>query len=97
MFTAKVLVLGLNRGALGFPGGTSGKEPVCQYRRHETRVQSLGQEDHPLEEGLATTPAFLPGESHRQRNLTDYSPWGHKESDMTEQLNTAEHKHHNQT
>ena len=24
--------------------------------------------------------------SHRQRSLVGYSPWGHKESDMTEQL-----------
>ena len=23
---------------------------------------------------------------HGQRSLVDYSPWGHKESDMTEQL-----------
>ena len=30
------------------------------------------------------TPVFLPGESHRQRNLVGYSPWGHKELDMTE-------------
>ena len=32
------------------------------------------------------TPVFLPGEVHGQRSLTGYSPWGHKESDMTEQL-----------
>ena len=31
-------------------------------------------------------PVFLPGESHRQRNLADYSPWGHNELDTTEQL-----------
>ena len=30
------------------------------------------------------TPVFLPGESHGQRNLAGYSPWGHKESGMTE-------------
>ena len=30
------------------------------------------------------TPGLLPGKSHRQRNLVDYSPWGHKESDTTE-------------
>ena len=30
------------------------------------------------------TPVFLPGESHEQRNPVGYSPWGHKESDMTE-------------
>ena len=30
------------------------------------------------------TPVFLPGESHGQRKLAGYSPWGHKELDMTE-------------
>ena len=30
------------------------------------------------------TPVFLPGESHRQRNLAGYSPWGHKQLDATE-------------
>ena len=34
------------------------------------------------------TPVFLPGESQRQRSLAGYSPWGCKESDMTERLNT---------
>ena len=32
------------------------------------------------------TPVFLPGEFHGQRSLAGYSPWGHKELDMTEQL-----------
>ena len=35
-----------------------------------------------------STPVFLPGESHGQRSLAGYSPWGHKEADMTELLNT---------
>ena len=30
------------------------------------------------------TPLFLPGESHGQRSLVGFSPWGHKESDLTE-------------
>ena len=30
----------------------------------------------------------VPGESHGQRSLVDYSPRGRKESDMTEQLNS---------
>ena len=46
-------------------------------------VQSLGRED-PLEEGMQPTPVFLPGDSHGQRSLEGYSPWGHKESDTTE-------------
>ena len=51
----------------------------------ETLVWSLGQED-PLEERLATTPVFLPGEFHGQRSLVGYSTWGRKESDTTEWL-----------
>ena len=31
-------------------------------------------------------PVFLPGEFLGQRTLVGYSPWGHQESDMTEQL-----------
>ena len=53
--------------------------------RQETWVRSLGPED-PLEKGMATPPVFLPGESHGQKSLVGYSPWGRKESDMTEQL-----------
>ena len=30
------------------------------------------------------TPVFLPGESHGQKSLVDYSLWGCKESDTTE-------------
>ena len=29
-------------------------------------------------------PVFLPGEPHGQRSLADYSPGGHKESDVAE-------------
>ena len=32
------------------------------------------------------TLVLLPGESHRQRSLAGYSPWGCKESDTTERL-----------
>ena len=35
---------------------------------------------------MLPTSIFLPGEFHGQRSLAGYSPWGHKESDMTEQL-----------
>ena len=52
----------------------------------ETWVQSLGWED-PLEKQMATTPVLLPGKSHGQRSLEGYSPWDHKQSEMTVQLN----------
>ena len=45
----------------------------------ETWVGSLGWED-PLEEGMATTPVFLAGESHGQRSLVVYGPQGRKET-----------------
>ena len=34
------------------------------------------------------SPVFLPVESHGQRSLVGYSPWGRKESDTTEQLSS---------
>ena len=44
---------------LGFPGGSSGKEFACQFRRlKEMWVQSLGWED-PLEEGMETDSSIL--------------------------------------
>jgi len=51
----------------------------------ETQVQSLGQEDL-LEKEMATRSSILAGKSHGQRSLVGYSPWGHKELDMTELL-----------
>ena len=51
----------------------------------ETRVWSLGWAD-PLEKEMTTHSIFMPRESHGQRSLVGYSPWGHKESDTTEQL-----------
>ena len=53
--------------------------------RPETWVRFLGWED-PLEKEMATTPVFLPGESHGQSSLLGYSPWGCKELDATERL-----------
>ena len=38
------------------------------------------------------TPVFLPGESHRQRSLVGYSPWGCKELDTTKQLSSRSRK-----
>ena len=49
----------------------------------ETRVRALGQEDL-LVKGMVLAPLFLPGKAHGQRSLMGYSPWGHKEVDMTE-------------
>ena len=46
-------------------------------------VRSLGQED-PQEEGMATTPVSLPGESQGLGSLVGCRLWGRTELDMTE-------------
>ena len=61
------------------------KNPPANEGDIREGIPSLGQED-PLEEGMATHPVLLPGESHGQRSLVSYSPQGCKESDTTEQL-----------
>jgi len=38
------------------------------------------------------TPVFLAGEFHGHRSLVGYSPWGDKESDMTEWLTLSTEK-----
>ena len=50
---------------------------------HETKVQSLGQED-PLEKGMVPTPVFLLGEFHVQRSLVGYSPWSREETQLSD-------------
>ena len=55
------------------------KMPAMQ----ETGVQSLGQEA-PWGREWQPSPVFLPAKFHGQKSLAGYSPWGPKESDMTE-------------
>ena len=52
-----------------------------RHKRHgfDPRVRKI-----PWRRAWKPTPVFLPGESHGQRSLAGYSPWGRIESDMTE-------------
>ena len=68
----------------GFPGGASGKEPACQCRRHKRRGFNPWVGKIPWRRAWQPTRAFLPGESHGQRSLVGYSPWGCKKLDTTE-------------
>ena len=70
---------------IGYPLQDSSASLVAQLLKNppamwKTRVQSLGLEDSLLQ-GKTTTPLFWPGKFHGL-----YSPWGHKELDMTERL-----------
>ena len=67
----------------GFPGGSDSKESA--YSAGDLGLipgsgRSTGEGNgYPLQ-------YFLPGEFHGQETLAHYSPWGHKESEVTEHL-----------
>ena len=56
----------------------------------EKWVQSLGQEDS-LEQEMATHSSILAWRIPWTEDLMCYSPWGHKEQGMTEQLSRQTH------
>ena len=58
------------------------KEPLD--KSGDIKVFSLWVGKIPWRRAWQSTPVILPGESHGQRNLAGYSPWGLKESDTTE-------------
>ena len=60
-------------------GATQGQPGQCGTAGFHPWVRSLGWES-PLEEGMATHSSILAW----RISMADYSPWGRKESDMTE-------------
>ena len=66
----------------GFPGGSHGR--VYRQCRRPGFNPWVGK--MPRRRTWQPIPVFLTGEFHGQRSLVGYSPWGHKESDTTEQL-----------
>ena len=60
------------------PGGASGpKSPVANAGTRRHRV-SPWISKIPWRRKWQPSPVFLLGESHGERNLAGYSPWGHK-------------------
>ena len=62
---------------------------TCQRRRWKRHMFDPWVRKIPWRRAWQPTPVFMPGESHGQRSLLGYSPWGHKESDTTEWLSTS--------
>ena len=65
----------------GFPGGSAGKESACNWGDLSS-ISGLGRSPggghgNPLQYSCLEN-------SHGQRSLAGYSPWSHKELDMTE-------------
>ena len=75
-------VNGSTSAAWGSPGGTSGKQAVSQCKKRCGFSPWVGK--IPWRRAWQPTPVLLPGESHEQRSLVGYSPWGCKESNVTE-------------
>ena len=67
----------------GLPWWLTGQSICLQYGRpgFEPWVRKI-----PWRREWQPTPVLLPGKSHGWRSLVGYSPWGCKESDMTERL-----------
>ena len=80
----------------GLISGASGKEPICQCRRHKRHRFDPWVGKIPWRRAQQPTPVFFPGESHGKRSLVGYSPSCYKESDTTEvtyQTRLKQHLH----
>ena len=76
------------RSSIGFVWWLSSKGSSCQCRRHRRYEFDPWIRKTPWRRKWHATPVFLPEESHGQRSLVGYSPWGHQESDTTEYSTT---------
>ena len=70
----------------GFPGGSDDTESA---RSAGDPVSILGLGRFSGEENGKLLKYSCLENSHGQRSLVGYSPWGHKESDRTERLSTS--------
>ena len=80
---------------IGYPLQYFGASLVAQMVKNlpamrEAWVQSLSWKDYPAGGHGNPLQYFSLENSHGQRSLAGYSPWGHKEMDMTERLSTHE-------
>ena len=66
--------------------GSDSKETACNMEDLAS-IPGLGRSSG----GGHGNPLQYCGESHAQWSLVGYRPWGHKKSDTTEQLSTAQH------
>ena len=76
---------------LGFPDGASGKDFCLPVPEMQENVVIPGLRRSPGVENSTLLQIFLPGKFHGQRSLVGCSPWGCKESHMTECVHTHTH------
>ena len=71
------------------PGGSVVKNLPASAEDTRGRASIPGFGKIPWRRKLQPTPVFLPRKFYGQRGLAGYSPWGCKESDMTEHTHTC--------
>ena len=64
------------------------KESTCQCKRGRRHGFRLWVGKIVWKRKWQPPPVFLPGKFHGQRSLVGYSPWGHRELDITEHKHT---------
>ena len=73
------------------------KKHWVQCRRHKRCRFNPWVQKIPWRRAWQPTAVFLPGETHRQRSLEGYSPWGHRETGLSTRAcmhtHTHTHKH----
>ena len=79
----------------GFPGGASGKEPICQCRKCKRCGFNPWVRKSPWRKAWQQSLVFLPGESHGRRSLVNCGPQGLKQSDVTSNLAHSLARSHN--
>ena len=82
------LKIGVSLPYSGFPGGSEGKESACNAGDPRS-IPGLGRfpgegNGNPLQYSCLEI-------SHGQRSLAGYSPWGHKETGLSERQDWATH------
>ena len=78
-------------GFKGLPGGSDGKESA--YNAGDLSAIP-GSWRFPWRKAWRPTPVSLPGESHGQRSVVGYSPWGHRvRYDWVTNTHTQTHRH----
>ena len=91
----RYIYLHRNIHTLGFPGVSDSKESACNVGDSGSIPELLrrlpGEENGNPASILFFffSPVFLPRDFHGQRSLVGYSPWDHKESDMTERFSLS--------
>ena len=86
------LCLGIPSSSRELPRWLSGQESACSCRRHRKCRIDPWVRQIPWRRKRQPTPGFLMGKFHGQRSLVGYTPWGRKESYITERLSNNDGK-----